>query len=170
MHLPLPLLPRPWTMVSQTLCAPCLRSTLVKTQRTKVALLQQMTRHTFFNALLKTDPHCYQGWQPHNSALCISLLPCSFLPPLTSPPLPSPLASPLPSPSLLLSPFPLLPSLLSPLPSPSLLPLSPFPAEFKGIDMWMLKRAIAVLQAKGKAELIRGVEPDDSDAGVKFFS
>ena len=61
-----------------------------------------------------------------------------------------------------------LPSL--PLPSPSLLPLLPFPAEFKGIDTWMLKRAIAVLQAKGKAELIRGVEPDDSDTGVKFFS
>ena len=42
--------------------------------------------------------------------------------------------------------------------------------EFGGIDVWMLKRAIAALQAKGKAELIRGVEPDDSDTGVKFFS
>ena len=59
-----------------------------------------------------------------------------------------------------------LPSLSSPLPPPS----PPSLAEFSGIDVWMLKRAIAALQAKGKAELIKGVEPDDSDTGVKFFS
>lgn len=33
----------------------------------------------------------------------------------------------------------------------------------------MLKRAVAVLQRQGKAELIMGMAPDDSDSGVKFF-
>ena len=41
--------------------------------------------------------------------------------------------------------------------------------EFHGIDIWMLKRAVAALQRQGKAELILGMAPDDSDSGVKFF-
>ena len=41
--------------------------------------------------------------------------------------------------------------------------------EFYGIDIWMLKRAIAALQRQGKAELLAGNAPDDSDSGVKFF-
>ncbi|XP_065888714.1 vacuolar protein-sorting-associated protein 25-like [Dysidea avara] len=41
--------------------------------------------------------------------------------------------------------------------------------EFHGIDIWMLKRVVAVLQRQGKAELIAGMAPDDSDSGVKFF-
>lgn len=41
--------------------------------------------------------------------------------------------------------------------------------EFHGIDVWMLKRAIAALQRQGKAELLPGTAPDDSDSGVKFF-
>ena len=34
----------------------------------------------------------------------------------------------------------------------------------------MLKKAILALAREGKAELIQGSSPDDSDAGVKFFS
>ena len=34
----------------------------------------------------------------------------------------------------------------------------------------MLKKAVQALVREGKAELIPGVNPDDSDAGVKFFS
>lgn len=43
-------------------------------------------------------------------------------------------------------------------------------AEFYGIELWMLKKAIQALAKQGKAELIPGSSPDDSDAGVKFFS
>ena len=42
--------------------------------------------------------------------------------------------------------------------------------EFYGIELWMLKKAIQALAKQGKAELIPGSSPDDSDAGVKFFS
>jgi len=41
--------------------------------------------------------------------------------------------------------------------------------EFYGIDVWMLKRVIAALQRQGRAELLAGTAPDDSDSGVKFF-
>ena len=34
----------------------------------------------------------------------------------------------------------------------------------------MLKKAIQALSKQGKAELMLGTSPDDSDAGVKFFS
>lgn len=34
----------------------------------------------------------------------------------------------------------------------------------------MLKRAIEALAREGKAEFIPGSNPDNSDAGVKFFS
>ena len=34
----------------------------------------------------------------------------------------------------------------------------------------MLKKAIQALARQGKAELIPGSSPDDSDAGIKFFS
>ena len=34
----------------------------------------------------------------------------------------------------------------------------------------MLKKAIQALAKQGKGELILGSSPDDSDAGVKFFS
>ena len=34
----------------------------------------------------------------------------------------------------------------------------------------MVKRAVQALARQGKAELIAGNNPDDSDAGVKFFS
>ena len=34
----------------------------------------------------------------------------------------------------------------------------------------MLKKSIQALAKEGKAELISGSSPDDSDAGVKFFS
>ena len=43
-------------------------------------------------------------------------------------------------------------------------------AEFYGMETWLLKRSVASLQAKGKAEYIRGLAPDDSDSGVKFFA
>ena len=43
-------------------------------------------------------------------------------------------------------------------------------AEFCGIELWMLKKSIQALAKEGKAELIPGSSPDDSDAGVKFFS
>jgi ESCRT-II complex subunit VPS25 len=42
--------------------------------------------------------------------------------------------------------------------------------EFYGMETWLLKRSVASLQAKGKAEYIRGLAPDDSDSGVKFFA
>ena len=42
--------------------------------------------------------------------------------------------------------------------------------EFYGMELWMLKKAIEALAREGKAELIPGSSPDDSDAGVKFFS
>ena len=34
----------------------------------------------------------------------------------------------------------------------------------------MVKRAIQALEREGKAEFIPGSNPDESDAGVKFFS
>jgi hypothetical protein len=34
----------------------------------------------------------------------------------------------------------------------------------------MLKKTIQALAKEGKAELIPGSSPDDSDAGIKFFS
>lgn len=34
----------------------------------------------------------------------------------------------------------------------------------------MVKKAIMALTREGKAEYIPGMAPDDSDAGVKFFS
>ena len=42
--------------------------------------------------------------------------------------------------------------------------------EFHDIELWMLKKAVEALAREGKAELIPGSSPDDSDAGVKFFS
>lgn len=42
--------------------------------------------------------------------------------------------------------------------------------EFSNIEPWMLKKAILALQSEGKAEYIQGTNPDDSDAGVKFFA
>ena len=38
------------------------------------------------------------------------------------------------------------------------------------MESWMLKKAIMALAKEGKAEYIPGSAPDDSDAGVKFFS
>ena len=46
----------------------------------------------------------------------------------------------------------------------------PSHTEFYGMELWMLKKAIEALAKEGKAELIPGSSPDDSDAGVKFFS
>ena len=46
----------------------------------------------------------------------------------------------------------------------------PAHTEFYGMELWMLKKAIEALAKEGKAELIPGSSPDDSDAGVKFFS
>ena len=34
----------------------------------------------------------------------------------------------------------------------------------------MIKKAIVALSREGKAEFISGTTPDDSDAGVKFFT
>jgi hypothetical protein len=45
-----------------------------------------------------------------------------------------------------------------------------FEIEFYNIEPWMLKKAVMALQNEGKAEYIPGVNPDESDAGVKFFS
>lgn len=42
--------------------------------------------------------------------------------------------------------------------------------EFYGMEPWMMKKAIHALAREGKAEFIPGSNPDDSDAGVKFFS
>ena len=42
--------------------------------------------------------------------------------------------------------------------------------EFHNMEPWMLKKAILALAKQGKAEYIPGTTPDDSDAGVKFFS
>ena len=42
--------------------------------------------------------------------------------------------------------------------------------EFYGMEPWMVKKAIYSLARDGKAEYIPGTTPDDSDAGVKFFS
>ena len=42
-------------------------------------------------------------------------------------------------------------------------------AEFYGMDLWMLKKSLRVLQVQGKAELMAGSQADDSDGGVKFF-
>eukprot|EP00731_Ephydatia_muelleri_P019657 Em0012g482a len=42
--------------------------------------------------------------------------------------------------------------------------------EFSNIEPWMLKKTILALQSEGKAEYIHGINPDDSDAGVKFFT
>ena len=44
------------------------------------------------------------------------------------------------------------------------------PTEFHGMELWMLKRAVEALAREGKAEFIPGSNPDDSDAGIKFFS
>ena len=43
-------------------------------------------------------------------------------------------------------------------------------AEFRGIELWVLQRAIQSLAREGKAEIIPGESADGSDAGVKFFS
>lgn len=42
--------------------------------------------------------------------------------------------------------------------------------EFYEMEPWMVKKAIHALAREGKAEFIPGSNPDDSDAGVKFFS
>ncbi|XP_065183325.1 vacuolar protein-sorting-associated protein 25-like [Sycon ciliatum] len=42
--------------------------------------------------------------------------------------------------------------------------------EFFGMDLWMLKKSLRVLQTQGKAELMQGTQADDSDGGIKFFS
>lgn len=43
-------------------------------------------------------------------------------------------------------------------------------SEFYGMEPWMVKKAIYALAREGKAEFIPGSNPDDSDAGIKFFS
>merc|ERR1711973_78925 len=43
--------------------------------------------------------------------------------------------------------------------------------EFHGLDMWTLKKALSVLEQKGKAQMFEAPEAtDDSGLGVKFFS
>lgn len=43
--------------------------------------------------------------------------------------------------------------------------------EFYGIDMWMLKKALSQLEAKGKAQMFEAPDAsDESGLGVKFFS
>jgi ESCRT-II complex subunit VPS25 len=42
--------------------------------------------------------------------------------------------------------------------------------EFYNMEPWMVKKAIMALALEGKAEYIPGSNPDDSDAGVKFFA
>lgn len=47
----------------------------------------------------------------------------------------------------------------------------PFSLEFYGIDMWMLKKALSQLEAKGKAQMFEAPDAsDESGLGVKFFS
>ncbi|XP_062518764.1 vacuolar protein-sorting-associated protein 25-like [Corticium candelabrum] len=41
--------------------------------------------------------------------------------------------------------------------------------EFHGIELWLLNRALRVMEKQGKAELLAGSSPDGSDSGVKFF-
>ena len=43
-------------------------------------------------------------------------------------------------------------------------------SDFHGMELWMVLKAIAALSKEGKAELIPGSNPDNSDAGVKFFA
>ena len=44
-------------------------------------------------------------------------------------------------------------------------------AEFYGIDIWMLKKALSQLEAKGKAQMFEAPDAtDESGLGVKFFS
>ena len=38
------------------------------------------------------------------------------------------------------------------------------------MEPWMMKKAILALAREGKAEYIPGISPDNSDAGVKFFT
>ena len=46
-----------------------------------------------------------------------------------------------------------------------------FSPEFYGIDMWMLKKALSQLEAKGKAQMFEAPDAtDESGQGVKFFS
>lgn len=46
-----------------------------------------------------------------------------------------------------------------------------FSLEFYGIDMWMLKKALSQLEAKGKAQMFEAPDAsDESGLGVKFFS
>ena len=46
-----------------------------------------------------------------------------------------------------------------------------FSPEFYGIDMWMLKKALSQLEAKGKAQMFEAPDAtDESGLGVKFFS
>ena len=46
-----------------------------------------------------------------------------------------------------------------------------FLLEFYGIDMWMLKKALSQLEAKGKAQMFEAPDAsDESGLGVKFFS
>lgn len=42
--------------------------------------------------------------------------------------------------------------------------------EFYNMEPWMVKKAIMALAREGKAEYIPGTTPDNSDAGVKFFT
>eukprot|EP00112_Aurelia_sp_Birch-Aquarium-sp1_P025379 Seg841.3 transcript_id=Seg841.3/GoldUCD/mRNA.D3Y31 product="Vacuolar protein-sorting-associated protein 25" protein_id=Seg841.3/GoldUCD/D3Y31 len=41
--------------------------------------------------------------------------------------------------------------------------------EFKGLDMFILKRALQALERRGKAQILQG-EDSNEDAGVKFYS
>ena len=44
-------------------------------------------------------------------------------------------------------------------------------AEFHGLDMWTLKKALSVLEQKGKAQMFEAPDAtDESGLGVKFFS
>jgi len=43
--------------------------------------------------------------------------------------------------------------------------------EFHGIDLWMMKKSLSVLESKGKAQMFEAPDStDDSGLGVKFYS
>ncbi|XP_031558180.1 vacuolar protein-sorting-associated protein 25-like [Actinia tenebrosa] len=43
--------------------------------------------------------------------------------------------------------------------------------EFHGIDMWMMKKALSVLESKGKAQMFEAPDAtDESGLGVKFYN
>jgi hypothetical protein len=46
-----------------------------------------------------------------------------------------------------------------------------FLAEFHGIDTWMMKKALSVLESKGKAQMFEAPDStDESGLGVKFYN